>query len=481
MTFITETFLLSNETARKLYFDFARDLPIIDYHNHLDPQAIAENKQFRNLTELWLAGDHYKWRAMRAHGIEEQFISGNASDEKKFWKWSQTVPFTLRNPLYHWTHMELKFPFGIDKLLNEESGMQIYWDANEQLAQPEFRVQGLLDQFKVELVCTTDDPVDDLHWHRKYRSETYLPTTSSPTALRQNNPPQLLPTFRPDRALAVDDPKLFREWVNALATSTGKRIKRYDQLIEALDERHQYFHDHGCRLADHGLSQIPSFTLATYDLPSIFNRLVKGGTVTPEEKDNYRYNVLLKLTQMNAKRGWTQQFHIGPIRNTNYRLGKLLGADAGVDSIGDWNHATRMAEFFDHLDSQEQLARTIVYNSNPRDNAVFSTLMGNFNFNSQPGKMQHGAAWWFLDQREGIIDHLNSISNFGLLRHFVGMLTDSRSFLSFSRHEYFRRILCDLLGQEMEGGLLPNDLNLIGGMVADICYHNARAYFQFEP
>ena len=459
MTFITENFLLSNETGRKLYFDYAKGLPIIDYHNHLDPKAIAENRSFENLTQLWLAGDHYKWRAMRANGIEEKFISGDATDKQKFWKWSLTVPKTLRNPLFHWTHMELKFPFGIDELLNEESGMMIYMRANEQLLAPEFTVQGLLKQFNVETLCTTDDPLDDLTYHK---------------------PPHILPTWRPDQAYTFFHPVKFKSWVSRLSRATGMRIKRFHEFIEALDKRHQFFHDRGCRLADHGLSWVPGPYEDNAWVEGTFRRLSAGLPEKREVEDGLANAILIELLKMNHKRGWTQQLHIGPIRNTNRRLMKTLGADAGCDSIGDWNHAEPLAALLNSLDRDDKLAPTILYNSNPSDNAVFSTMAGNFNDGSRPNKVQHGAAWWFLDQRDGIRDHLNSISNYGLLAHFVGMLTDSRSFLSFSRHDYFRRILCDLLGAEMEAGLLPNDLEWIGGMVQDICYRNAKGYFGFD-
>ena len=462
MSVITEHFLLSNKTGRRLYFDYARKLPIIDYHNHLDPRAIVENRQFENLTQLWLDGDHYKWRAMRANGIEEVYISGQANDIEKFRHWAKTVPYTLRNPLFHWTQMELKFPFGIDQFLNPDTADAIWKQTQDQLKEPNFHVHGLLDQYKVEVVCTTDDPTDELDYRKAHTGKT-----------------RLLPTFRPDAAYTLSSMRSFRAWVEKLGQVNGRLPETYPDFLEALDQRHAYFHEHGCRLADHGLTHFPRLRPGALNLHDLFRRLRTGEHVDSAEKEQFTAHVLLELARMNKKRGWAQQFHIGPIRNTNTRLKRELGADAGCDSIGDGNHAEALAAFLDLLDQQNALAPTIVYNSNPRDNAVFSTLMGNFNDASRPGKMQHGAAWWFLDQRDGIRAHLNSISNYGLLAHFVGMLTDSRSFLSFSRHDYFRRILCDLLGEEMEAGLLPNDEKWIGQMVEDICYSNAMRYFGF--
>ncbi|PSL50248.1 D-glucuronate isomerase [Chitinophaga niastensis] len=461
--FLSEDFLLQTETAKRLYFDYARSMPVIDYHNHLPPDEIAQNKSFENLTAMWLKGDHYKWRAMRANGVAEEYITGAADDYTKFRHWAATTPYTMRNPLYHWSHMELKNPFGITDLLNEKTAEKIYHDCNAQL--PRFTTQRLLQHYKVDVLCTTDDPTDSLEHHQAI--------AHNPFGTR------VLPTFRPDKAMAVDNPEVFNAFVNKLAAVTNKDINNYDDLLEALHGRHTYFHEMGCRLSDHGLNTFYFNNYTGKDLEEIFYRARNKGVVTAYENAQFKTAMLLAICEWNHERDWAQQFHTGAIRNNNSRLVQLLGADAGVDSIGDWSMAETMSAFFNALDKKDKLAKTIIYNLNPAHNEVFATMAGNFQDGTVPGKIQYGSGWWFLDQKDGMEKQMNALSNMGLLSRFVGMLTDSRSFLSYSRHEYFRRILCNLIGNDVENGELPNDITWLGKMVQDICYNNAKAYFGF--
>ncbi|MCW3463409.1 glucuronate isomerase [Chitinophaga nivalis] len=461
--FLSEDFLLQTETAKRLYFDYAQAMPVIDYHNHLPPDEIAQNKTFENLTAIWLKGDHYKWRAMRANGVAEEYITGTADDYTKFRHWAATAPYTMRNPLYHWSHMELRNPFGIQALLDSTTAEKIYHDCNAQL--PRFSTQALLLHFKVTTLCTTDDPVDTLAHHQ--------------AIARQPFGTRVLPTFRPDRAMTVDNPTVFNQFVAQLEAVTNREIQRFDDLLEALKSRHSYFHEQGCRLSDHGLN---TFYFASYthqDLTAIFDKVRSGRAATSDENTQFKTALLLALGEWNHERGWVQQFHVGAIRNNNSRLLQQLGADAGVDSIGDWNMAVAMSAFFDALDKKDKLAKTIVYNLNPAYNEVFATMAGNFQDGTVPGKIQFGSGWWFLDQKDGMEKQLNTLSNMGLLSRFVGMLTDSRSFLSYSRHEYFRRILCNLIGNDVEAGELPQDMPWLGKIVQDICYYNAKSYFGF--
>ncbi|HLV65944.1 MAG TPA: glucuronate isomerase, partial [Polyangiaceae bacterium] len=449
----------------RLYHEYAARQPIFDYHCHLDPEKIANNHRFRSLTELWLEGDHYKWRALRANGVPEALCTGQASDEAKFEAWASTVPKTLRNPLYHWTHLELKRPFGIRELLNPASARGIYERANALLATDAFRAQGLLRQFGVVVVCTTDDPIDSLEPHLAHaRSE-------GARSLR------LYPTFRPDRAFAVDDPEAYGVWLDALGAASDVEVRSYETLLEALDRRHAFFHSVGCRLSDHGLETLYAEDAGLEEVRRIFERLRAGERVSREEADKYRSAVLHELAVLDHGRGWVQQFHLGALRNNNTRLARQVGLDAGADSIGDFEMARPLARFLDRLDASGRLAKTILYNLNPRDNELFATMIGNFQDGSVPGKLQYGSAWWFLDQLDGMRRQIDALSNMGLLSRFVGMLTDSRSFLSYSRHEYFRRLLCGLLGSEVERGLLPSDFGLVGGLVEDLCFFNARDYF----
>lgn len=461
--FLSEDFLLQTETAKRLYFDYARSMPVIDYHNHLPPDEIAGGRVFENLTAIWLKGDHYKWRAMRANGIPEQLITGDADDYTKFRQWAATTPYTMRNPLYHWSHMELRNPFGIKELLNESSAERIYHTCNEQL--PRWSTQQLLQHFKVEILCTTDDPCDALEHHQAIADRPFGT--------------RVLPTFRPDKAMAIEDPVAYNAYLARLEAASGVSIGSYAALLEALQRRHQYFHDKGARLSDHGINRFYAASYTHAELESIF-AAVRAGQV-PDETSNEKFKAatLHFICEWNHEKGWTQQFHAGAIRNTNSRMLQRVGADAGVDSIGDWQMATAMATFFDGLDKKDKLAKTILYNLNPSCNEVFATMAGNFQDGSVPGKIQFGSGWWFLDQKDGMEKQINTLSNMGLLSRFVGMLTDSRSFLSYSRHEYFRRILCNLIGQDVENGELPADIAWLGKMVQDICYHNAKAYFGF--
>ncbi len=463
--FLEETFLLESDTAIHLYQEYATKLPIIDYHCHLSPKEITEDRAFENITQAWLAGDHYKWRAMRALGIDEHYITGQASDREKFGAWAKTVPFTMRNPLYHWTHMELKRPFGIRRILDEQSATGIYSETESLLQQPDFTTRGILKKMRVELVCTTDDPLDDLQHHQKQAGQEDV---------------RVLPTFRPDKAYAVDDLEAWNAYLDALSEVSNIEISSFYRLMDALESRITYFHEIGCRLADHGLTHLHFKLCSNIEINNLFIKMRQGKKPTPTEKEVFRYAVLIKLSRMYHARGWTQQFHLGALRNTNQLKLEQNGPDTGYDSIGDFPQARKMARFFNRLQATDQLAKTIIYNLNPADNEVFATMAGNFQEAGVKGKIQWGSAWWFLDQKDGMEKQLNTLSNMGLLATFIGMLTDSRSFLSYPRHEYFRRILCNLLGNDVEKGLLPKDEKWLGKLVSDICYHNAKSYFAFE-
>ncbi len=465
--FITENFLLSSDSAVELYQRFAKDQPIIDYHCHLSPKEIAENRQFSTLTQIWLAGDHYKWRAMRANGVDERAITGEASDWEKFLAWARTVPSTLMNPLYHWTHMELKRPFGITGvLLNESTAREVWERGNALLAQPAFRARAILEQMNVEVVCTTDDPVDDLRYHRLIRDDAEFGV-------------KVRPAFRADMALAIDRGQVFRSYVERLGVAADVHIVRYRDFLDAIRKRHAYFHQEGCRLSDHGLETVFVDPHTEEEVSAAFARAMGGKEVEPSDVLKFKSAVLFELCLLDHAAGWVQQFHLGALRNTNPRMFRVLGPDTGYDSIGDFDIGRPLARLFGALEDRDALAKTVVYNLNPSDNEVVATLIGSFQDGRTPGKMQYGSPWWFLDQRDGMQRQLTALSTMGLLSRFVGMLTDSRSFLSFPRHEYFRRILCDMLGREIDQGLLPPDFELIGEMVADICYGNARRYFGF--
>jgi glucuronate isomerase len=462
MKFIHEDFLLQTRTAKRLYHTFAEEEPIFDYHCHLPPRDIAENRQFNNLVEIWLEGDHYKWRAMRANGVAEKFCTGDADPFAKFQAWAATVPHTLRNPLYHWTHLELKRYFGIDELLDEESAARIWKKANAQLATPDLSTQGILKKFNVTHLCTTDDPTDDLKHHQSLAAQGLVT--------------RVLPAFRPDKALGIHDFAKFNQWVQALAASSDVDIGDFDSFIDALRQRHDFFHAQGCRLSDHGMNQCFADVCSEKNAAAIFEKARRGRPVSPEEYSQFASYMMLEFGRWDAKRGWTKQLHLGALRNNNTRLLQQLGPDTGFDSMGDFSQATALSAYLDRLDQANALPKTIIYNNNPSDNYLFATMIGNFQDGTIPGKVQFGAAWWFLDQKEAMEWQLNTLSNIGLLARFVGMVTDSRSFMSYPRHEYFRRVLCNLLGRDIENGEMPDDENLVGPMIRNICYSNARNY-----
>ncbi|MBC7745415.1 MAG: glucuronate isomerase [Flavobacterium sp.] len=466
-TFLNPDFLLYTNQAKNLYHRYAADLPIIDYHNHLPADEIASNKKFHSLTEIWLKGDHYKWRAMRAFGISEQFITGVASDEEKFFQWANMVPYTIRNPLFHWTQMELLNPFEVKKYLNKDSAREIYTHCNDLLQQDRFSTRSLLTHFKVQMVGTTDDPCDDLAGHRQLASE--------------ENRFKVFPTFRPDKILNISDTEAWFSYLNRLEKVSGKTISDISGLLSTLESRVEYFHQNGCQIADHGLSNMPGHTDFSIQLELEFTDFVTNRAVSKKfsSPDQFTGYILMELCRMYHTKGWVQQFHLGAIRNNNSKMYNVIGADAGFDSIGDFKQAQNLSYFLGKLTETDQLGKTILYNLNPSDNEVFTAMAGNFNDGQIAGKIQYGSGWWFLDQKDGIEKQLNTLSNLGLISTFIGMITDSRSFLSYSRHEYFRRILCNLFGNEMKKGELPDDEKWIGKIIRDICYYNAERYFNF--
>jgi len=462
MKFIHEDFLLQTRTARRLYHQFAQEQPIFDYHCHLSPRDIAENRQFHNLFEVWLEGDHYKWRAMRANGVTERFVTGDADPFAKFQAWAATVPHTLRNPLYHWTHLELKRYFGIDDLLDEESAARVWKKANAQLTGGELTTQGILKKFKVTNVCTTDDPTDDLRHHQSL--------AASGIATR------VLPAYRPDKALAVQDAAQFNQWVGSLESASNTDVTGLDTFLQALEKRHDFFHSQGCRLSDHGMNQCYADFCSDKVAAGIFDKARRGKPVSPAEQLQFASFMMVFFGRLDAAKGWTKQLHLGALRNNNTRLLRTIGPDTGFDSIGDFPQASALAAYLDRLDQDNSLPKTIIYNNNPADNYVFACMIGNFQDGTIPGKVQFGSGWWFLDQKEGMEMQLNALSNLGLLSRFVGMVTDSRSFMSYPRHEYFRRVLCNLLGRDVENGEIPEDDALLGPMIRNICYSNAKNY-----
>ncbi|MDD2226372.1 MAG: glucuronate isomerase [Dysgonamonadaceae bacterium] len=466
-SFIHEDFLLQTNAAKELYHKHAAKMPIIDYHCHLNPAYIANDHQFDNLGQIWLEGDHYKWRAMRTNGVDERYCTGkDTSDWEKFEKWAETVPYTMRNPLYHWTHLELKTAFGVEDILSLKTAKKIYDICTEKLRTPEFSARGLLKKFNVETVCTTDDPVDSLEHHLALKKEGFEI--------------KVLPAWRPDKAMAVENPAEYRTYVEKLSKVSGVTINKFSDLIEALRKRHDFFASVGCKLSDHGIEEFYAEPYTQTEIESIFNKVYGGTKLSKEEILKFKSAMLYEGAVMDWEKGWTQQFHYGPIRNNNTRMFRKLGPDTGFDSIGDFTVAKNMSRFLDRLDVENKLAKTIIYNINPRDNDLVATMIGNFQDGSVPGKIQFGAAWWFLDQKTGIEAQLTSLSNMGLLSRFVGMLTDSRSFLSYPRHEYFRRIVCNLIGNDVENGLLPaSEMEFLGKMVENISYYNAKNYFDF--
>ncbi|MDD2298904.1 MAG: glucuronate isomerase [Fermentimonas sp.] len=466
--FIHEDFLLQTETARNLFHNHAEVLPIIDYHCHLNPKEIAEDHQFKSITELWLGGDHYKWRLLRANGVNEKYITGDATDWEKFEKWAETIPYTMRNPMYHWTHLELKRVFNIDNLLNTESAREIYDMANEMLRKPEYSSRGLMKRFGVEVVCTTDDPLDSLEYHKQIKASEFEI--------------KVLPTWRPDKSMAVENGENFRKYIDSLSEVSDININSFDDYFTAITKRHDYFKENGCRLADHGIDNFYSEPYSDGEINQIFDKVYnKKEKLTDEEVLKFKSKMLHENALLNHSKGWVQQFHYGAIRNNNSRMFKLIGPDAGYDSINDvCNVARSMSRFFDVLESKNKLAKSIIYNLNPRDNYLIASMIANFQDGTVPGKIQFGSGWWFLDQKDGMEDQMNVLSTQGLLSRFVGMLTDSRSFVSYPRHEYFRRILCNLIGNDVEKGLIPSsEIDFLGKMVEGICYYNAKEYFNF--
>jgi len=464
--FMDKDFLLQTETAKELYHNHAAKMPIFDYHCHINPQEIAEDKQFENITQIWLYGDHYKWRGMRTNGIDEKYCTGDASDWEKFEKWAETVPYTLRNPLFTWTHLELKMFFGIDKVLNPETAKEIWDECNAKLQTPEYSVRNIIRMANVDTICTTDDPIDSLEHHQKIKADGFEVS--------------VLPAWRPDKAMAVENATNYNSYIEKLVEAAGMKIDSFNDLMQALDNRHQFFHDNGCRLSDHGLETFIAEDYTESEVQQIFKKIRGGNDLTSAEVLKFKSAMLYEFGIMDHSRGWTQQFHVGALRNNSTRLFNLLGADVGLDSIGDFEIAKPLSKLLDRLDMNNQLAKTVLYNLNPRDNELIGTMIGNFQDGSVPGKMQFGSGWWFLDQKDGMEKQLNALSNLGLLSRFVGMLTDSRSFLSYSRHEYFRRTLCNLLGNDVENGEIPNDMKLLGEMVENISFNNAKEYFNFE-
>jgi glucuronate isomerase len=463
--FLDDDFLLHNNTAVRLYHEYAKAMPVIDYHCHLPPDQIANDINFQNITQAWLYGDHYKWRAMRANGVDESYCTGNKPDNKKFEKWAETVPFTLRNPLFHWTHLELQRYFDVHDLLNAGTAQKIYDECSDKLRSSEYSVRNLLRKMNVQVVCTTDDPVDSLEFHKKTKEEKFEI--------------KILPAFRPDKAMDVGQPENFNHYLSKLEASANINIASYKNFLDALKSRHDFFASMGCCVSDHGLEQMYAEDYTEQEIANTFDKIRSGKSLDIKEKLQFKSALLYEFAFWDAEKNWVQQYHLGALRNNNIRLFNQIGADTGTDSIGDFCQARSLSKFFNRLDKNNKLAKTILYNLNPADNEVIATMSGNFNDGLVAGKMQYGSAWWFLDQKDGMTKQINTLSNMGLLSRFVGMLTDSRSFLSFPRHEYFRRILCNLFGEEMEKGELPADIEMTGKMIQDICYNNAHNYFNF--
>jgi glucuronate isomerase len=465
-TFMDKNFLLHNDTAEELYHHHAAKMPIFDYHCHVSPKEIADNRQFENMTDIWLKGDHYKWRAMRANGVDEKYCTGDASDWEKFEKWAETVPYTMRNPLFHWTHLELSRFFGVEKVLSPKTAREVWEQCNSLLQTPEYSVQNIIRMAKVHTICTTDDPVDSLEHHRRIKEGGFEV--------------HVYPAWRPDKAMAVENTKAYNDYLDKLSEVAGISIDSFRDLMEALESRHRFFHENGCRLSDHGLETVIAVDYSEHEIRDIFTAIRQGKDLTEQEIRKFKSCMLYESGIMDHSRGWTQQYHLGALRNNNTRLFKKLGPDTGFDSIGDFEIARPLSRLLDRLDENNRLAKTIIYNLNPRDNELIATMAGNFQDGSVAGKIQFGSGWWFLDQKDGMEKQINALSNLGLLSRFIGMLTDSRSFLSYTRHEYFRRTLCNLTGTDVENGELPNDMEWLGQMVENICFYNARDYFNFN-
>jgi glucuronate isomerase len=464
--FLDEDFLLQSDVARELYHDYAKSLPIIDYHCHLPPDQIANNINFKTISQAWLNGDHYKWRAMRANGIDESFITGGKPDNEKFDKWAETVPYTLRNPLYHWTHLELQRYFGITSRLMPGTAEFIYADCNEKLQSPQYSVQQLIKKMNVEVMCTTDDPLDDLSYHNRLKKE--------------GAEVKVYPAFRPDKAMYIEDAAALNAYINKLEEVSNTSIKTFEDYLYALKNRHHYFAANGCTVSDHGLEHVYAEEYTEEEVRGIFEKVRTEQKLTNTEKIKFKSAMLYNFAVWNQEKDWVQQFHLGALRNNNSRLLSQLGPDTGFDSIGDFNQARPLSRFLNKLDKDDRLAKTIIYNLNPADNEVMAAMIGNFNDGSIAGKVQYGSAWWFMDQKDGMTRQINALSNMGLLSRFIGMLTDSRSFLSFPRHEYFRRLLCNIFAEDIVNGELPSDIAWTGKVISDICYFNAKSYFKFK-
>ena len=465
-SFMDQNFLLQTKTAQRLYHEYAMDMPLIDYHCHLSPKQIAEDINFENLTQAWLYGDHYKWRAMRTNGIPEAYCTGQKTDTEKFEQWAATVPYTMRNPLYHWTHLELQRYFGINTILNPTTANQIYEQASSQLVTPSFSTKNLIRKMNVKVICTTDDPIDSLEYHKQ---------------IAENNfEVKVIPAFRPDKAMEVSDPIQFIDYVKKVEAVSNISISTFENYLDALKNRHDFFASMGCNVSDHGLEEMYVEEFTDSEVSAIFNKIRAGQSLHHLEQRKFKSCLLLHFAKWDWEKGWIQQYHLGAIRNNNSRMMKLLGADTGWDSIGDFSQAKALAQFLNKLDAEDKLAKTILYNLNPSDNELMATMIGNFNDGTVAGKIQFGSAWWFLDQKDGIERQLNALSNMSLLSKFVGMLTDSRSFLSYPRHEYFRRIVCNMFGNEIENGELPSDIPWVGKMIQDISCNNAMDYFGWK-
>ncbi len=463
--FLDENFLLNSKTAQTLYHEYAKDMPIIDYHCHLPQQQIAEDKNFDNITQVWLYGDHYKWRAMRTNGVNEKYCTGNTTDYEKFEQWAATVPYTLRNPLYHWTHLELQRYFDVHELLDSSSAQRIYDTCSEKLRSKEYSVKNLLRKMNVVAVCTTDDPVDNLAYHQQLKDQGFeIP---------------VLPAFRPDQAMNVTDSAKFIAYTKKLEVASNCSISSFSDFAKAIKNRHDFFASMGCNVSDHGIEELYVDNYTEAEVATIFTKIYGGKELSAEEQGKFKSAMLLFFAELDHEKGWVQQFHLGALRNNNGRMLATLGPDTGFDSIGDFQQGRSLSTFLSRLDTNDKLTKTIIYNLNPADNELFATMIGNYNDGTIPGKVQWGSGWWFLDQKDGMTKQMNALSNMGLLSRFVGMLTDSRSFLSFPRHEYFRRILCNLFGEEIENGELPNDIAWTGKVIQDICYHNAKNYFGY--
>ena len=461
---INDNFLLESKYAQELYHSYAAQMPVIDYHNHLSPKALAENTVFDSITTAWIDGDHYKWRAMRTLGIDEKYITGDASSKEKFSKWAHTVPYTMRNPLYHWTHMELSRYFGIDDLLSDKNADAVFEKASEKLKTPEYSSRELISKMNVEVLCTTEDPIDTLEYHQQLSKSTFGTQVST--------------AFRPDKALLIASDE-YNSYLDSLENASNTTISTYEELCSALRNRIEYFHENGCRLCDHGLAHLYAENFTESEIKAIFKKRRDDKSISEVENAKFQSALMLFLSETYHEFGWVQQFHLGALRNNNKRMLSVLGPDTGWDSIGDYPQAQSLSKFLDTLDSKDKLTKTILYNLNPGDNAMMATMIGNFNDGSVRGKVQWGSGWWFLDQKDGMTEQINTLSNMGLISCFIGMLTDSRSFLSFPRHEYFRRILCNLFGEDIRNGELPNDMEWIGQIVQNICYNNAKEYFDF--